>query len=226
LKAIIPSLAALVALAATSGLAAKPVITYQPPADEERPLLTSVVAGPEGSDFAFELTFDKLPWGDTCRPRCANATLFVDLDDDAATGLQLGKGTKETGADIAVTVQGASEYLERGVRNFLRVRVRQLSTSSLDASDGDVVLELDHRKDGERLQSDGDTVWILVNMVQLNVPSGRKARVIYHPPGVAAIEGSTGGMRTGTRKAGIFKTEKKAVKGAKAKGKKRARKAE
>src|SRR5690606_41034535 len=48
--------------------------------------------------------------------------------------------------------------------------------------------------------SDLDTVWVLVNMVQLDVPSGRKSRVIYHPPGVPAIDGSTGGMRTGSRK--------------------------
>lgn len=225
MKALITVLSALVTLAAPAALAAaKPVITYQPPADEERPLITSVLAGPEGSDYAFELSFDKLPWGDTCRPRCANATLFVDLDDDGSTGLQLGKESKETGADLAVTVQGATEYLEQGVRNFVRVRVRQLSTSSLDASDGDVVIELDHRKDAERLQTDGDTVWILLNMIQLNVPSGRKTRVIYHPPGVPALEGTTNGMRTGGRQAGIFKNEKsKKGKATPAKGKKRKR---
>lgn len=220
MKAPITALTALSMLFAPVALAAaKPVITYNAPDDEERPLVSSVIAGPEGSDYAFEITFDKLPWGDTCRPRCANATLFVDLDDDKATGLQLGKEAKETGADIAVTVQGAAEYLEMGVRNYLRVRVRQLSTKSVDAGDGDVMIELDHRKDGERLQADGDTVWVLVNMVQLDVPSGRKSRVIYHPPGVPAIDGSTGGMRTGSRKGNIFKNEKK--KATRAKGKKR-----
>src|SRR5690606_12304255 len=201
---------ALVALlVAPAALAAKPLITFTPPPGEERPLITRLQAGPQGNAFAFELTFDKAPWGETCRPRCANATVFVALDDAKRTGLQPGKQAKETGADLAVTVQGAAESRERGARHYLRVKVRQLSTGSAGTGDGEVRIELDHRKDPANLQTDAETVWILVNMSQLNVPSGRKARVIYHPPGAEALEASTAGMQSGSRRRNrVFRTNR------------------
>src|SRR5262245_49373126 len=95
----------------------KPCITYQaPPAGEDdRPVATSITVGPQGSDFAFKIDFNKDPWGETCKNRCANATLFIDTDNDKKTGLKLpakddGKDAPETGADLAVVIQGTREY--------------------------------------------------------------------------------------------------------------------
>lgn len=213
------SIAILATLISPWALAAeKPVILHEGPTDEERPLIAEVHAGPQGSDFAFEIRFDQLPWGDQCKARCANATLFVDLDDSTATGLQLGPKAKETGADLAVTVQGMREFLELGARSYLRVRVRQLTKGEASMDDGAIVADLDHRRDPERLQTDGDTVWTLVDMTSLNLPAGKKARVIYHPPGAAALQGTTRGMLAGSAsRATIFKNSKPA----RASGKKR-----
>jgi hypothetical protein len=180
-------------LAQGAQAADKPVLTYKPPADEERPLIAEVHAAPQGSDFALEVRFNKVPWGEDCRNRCANATLFLDMDNNPKTGLQLGKAL-ETGADLAITVQGAREYLELGARSYVRLRVRQLSSGNTSVDDGDVVAEFDHRKDPERLQVDGDTIFALVDATLMTLPSGRLTRVVYHPPGDKAVEGTTRGM--------------------------------
>src|SRR3954468_4408926 len=96
----------------------KPCIAYKVPpnADEDdRPVATAITVGPQGSDYAFKLDFNKEPWGEGCKTRCANATVFLDTDNNKATGLKLpqkddGKDAPETGADLAVTVQGLREY--------------------------------------------------------------------------------------------------------------------
>lgn len=50
------------ALAASAALAQKPAITFKPPppGEDDRPLITEIVAGPQGSDYAFKIEFNKL----------------------------------------------------------------------------------------------------------------------------------------------------------------------
>jgi hypothetical protein len=69
----------------------KPCITYKAPAGEEddRPVATAITVGPQGSDYAFKVDFNKEPWGEACKTRCANATIFLDTDNDKRTGLKL-----------------------------------------------------------------------------------------------------------------------------------------
>src|SRR5687767_10503584 len=80
-------------------------IVYTPPASQgdERPVATSIVVGPQGNDYAFRVDFNGLPWGAECKNRCANATIFLDTDNNTKTGLQLGQSdSAETGADLSV----------------------------------------------------------------------------------------------------------------------------
>src|SRR2546427_280747 len=121
----------------------KSTISYKAPsADDERPLASEILVGPEGSDFALRVDFDKTPWGDECKNRCANATIFLDTDNSAATGLQLpDKKAAETGADLAVTIQGAREYKEGSADVLLRVKVRQFSDSARSVDDGETLAE-------------------------------------------------------------------------------------
>src|SRR3954463_7749987 len=90
-------------LASGAALAAeKPCISYKapPPGEDDRPVATSITVGPQGSDFAFRVDFDKVPWGDACGVRCANTTIFLDTDSDKKTGLKLrDEKAIETGAD-------------------------------------------------------------------------------------------------------------------------------
>src|SRR5688572_26362915 len=95
----------------------KPCITYKAPpsTEDERPVAVSITVGPQGSDYAFKVDFNKEPWGEACKTRCANATIFLDTDNDKRTGLKLpvsdsAKDAPETGADLAVIIQGAREY--------------------------------------------------------------------------------------------------------------------
>jgi hypothetical protein len=207
--------AVLAALFAASSAAAreKPAITYKPSASgpEERPVATEVVVGPQGSDYAFRVEFDKLPWGDDCKTRCANATLFLDTDNNKSTGLQLAeKGAAETGADLAVTIQGAREYKEGSADVLLRVRVRQFSDSTTSVDDGETMSELDHRRDPERLHVDGTTVYVLIDATNGTLPSGAKMRVIYHPPDTKALVGNAKGLfAAGVGKVEIFKQGKR-----------------
>src|SRR6476646_9236393 len=86
----------------------KPCINYKAPpsTEDDRPVATSITVGPQGSDYAFKVDFNKEPWGEACKNRCANATIFLDTDNDKRTGLKLpaqqdGKDAPETGADLA-----------------------------------------------------------------------------------------------------------------------------
>src|SRR5438874_11241750 len=107
----------------------KPTISFKPAsAEDDRPAATEILVGPQGSDFAFRIDFDKTPWGDECKNRCANATIFLDTDNSAATGLQLpDKKAEESGADLSVTIQGAREYKDQSADVMLRVKVREYS---------------------------------------------------------------------------------------------------
>nr|WP_328707065.1 hypothetical protein [Citreicoccus inhibens] len=190
-------LACTLLLGGSAAAAGKTNVTfrYKPPMDEERPVITDATVGPQGSDFAMRLRFDKLPWGDDCKNRCANATLFLDTDANPHTGLRLGNGAPENGADLAVIIQGARDYKEGGTSSaFLRVKVRQLGDEAKSADDGELLAELNHRQDPERVQSDGTTVYVLVDATTATLPSGRKVRVIYHPPGAKPVQGTVSGM--------------------------------
>jgi hypothetical protein len=186
-------------LLASAGLAAAPrsTLRYSPPPDEERPVIVDATVGPQGSDFAMRLVFNQVPWGEACKNRCANATLFLDTDASPATGLQLGKGVPETGADLAVIVQGAREYKERSADTFLRVKVRQLGDNASSVDEGEALSDLDHRQDPERVQVEDRTVYLLIDGTSPTLPSSRKVRVIYHPPGGKALQGSVPGMLGG-----------------------------
>lgn len=208
--------AAVLAALCTATLAAareKPAISFKPTAsgEEERPVATEVVVGPQGSDYAFRVEFDKLPWGEDCKTRCANATVFLDTDNNKSTGLQLSeKGAAETGADLAVTIQGAREYKEGSADVLLRVRVRQFSDSTTSVDDGETMSELDHRRDPERLHVEGTTVYVLIDATNGTLPSGSKMRVIYHPPDAKALVGNAKGLlATGVGKVEIFKQGKR-----------------
>src|SRR5205823_14550338 len=141
----------------------KPTITFKAPvAEDERPLASEILVGPEGSDFAFRVDFNKVPWGDTCKNRCANTTIFLDTDNSTATGLQLpDKKAPETGADLSLTIQGAREYKDTSADVLLKVKVREYSDSARTVDDGETLAELDHRRDPERVQVDEKTVYVL-----------------------------------------------------------------
>lgn len=185
----------LLSAAAVHAKPSQSVIRYKAPEDpEERPVAVEVAVAPQGSDFAFRVVFDKAPWGEQCKNRCANATVFVDTDNNRSTGLQLGPGAAETGADLAVTLQGTRDYGEGGSRPVFRAKVRYLPDGSKSLEDGETLSELDPQRDGESLQIEENTVFVLVDGSSASLPSGKAARVIYHPPGARALTAFTRGM--------------------------------
>src|SRR5438105_13145660 len=125
LRCAVPFL--LVSFAAAAG--EKPCIVYKapPPAedDDDRPVATAITVGPQGSDYAFKVDFNKEPWGEICKTRCANATIFIDTDNNKTTGLKLTKEAPETGADLAVTIQGSREYQDSSAISTLKIKVKQ-----------------------------------------------------------------------------------------------------
>ncbi len=185
-------------LLACSALAGeKPAFTYKaPPAgDDERPVIVEAVVSPQGSDYAFKLEFNKEPWGDGCKQRCANATLFLDLDGSKATGLKL-KDAKadETGADLAITIQGTRDVKEGVAVPGLRVKVVQYAEDATAVDQGTTLMELDQRRDPERVLAQGSSVYLLVDANAGNLPSGARMRVIYHPPDTKALVGTAVGL--------------------------------
>lgn len=176
--------------------AAPAVIDYKAPPDldQERPEPTRVEVSTVGGDYAIHLTFPRPPWGEQCKNRCATVTLFLDTDDSPTTGLQMGKDRAETGADLAVTIQGAREYKEKSAEVFLRARVRTLDDAARSLEAGNVVAELDHRRDRDRLQSDGNEVHLLIDTADLNLPLAKTMRVVFHPPADKALEAKTRGL--------------------------------
>jgi hypothetical protein len=192
--------------------AEKPTIHYKPPPGEDeddRPVATEISVAPQGSDIGLRVEFNRAPWGEACKARCANATIFLDTDDNPTTGLQLGKGTPETGADIAVTIQGAREIQEGSAAVVLRVKAKQLPNGSTSVDSGDAFAEMDLRRDPERVQSDGNTVYVLVDATNATLPSGKSMRVVYHPPGAKPLVGKTKGLLAGgSGKIQIFKKGK------------------
>jgi hypothetical protein len=186
-------------LLAVSSFAAPPKATFKftPPPDNERPVIVDATIGPQGSDFAMRLRFDKEPWGELCKNRCANATLFLDTDSNTTTGLQLGKKIPETGADLAVIVQGARDYKGTSSDSFLRVKVRQFTSASKNVDDTEALADLNHRQDPERVQIEENTIYLLIDATAPTLPSARKVRVVYHPTGGQAVQATIPGMLSG-----------------------------
>ncbi len=180
----------------------RPVLKYSPPADslEERPVATELVILPQGNDFAMRVEFNKAPWGDDCKNRCANATFFLDTDSSVATGLQLGKGVPETGADLAVTIQGSKVYKESSAASVLRVKVKQLGSNAKSLEDGESLAEMDQKADPDRVQAEGNAVFALVDVTSVTIPSAKKMRVVYHPVGSKALSASTAGILASTNR--------------------------
>ncbi|MBZ4417137.1 hypothetical protein [Myxococcus sp. RHSTA-1-4] len=184
----------------------KPTFRYTAPPDGERPVIVDATIGPQGSDFAMRLRFDREPWGEACKSRCANATLLLDTDASKQTGLRLPHDAAANGADLAIIIQGVREYAEEEgapSKASLRVKVRQLGGDARSVDEGELLAELNHRQDTERLQVDEKTVYLLVDATSATLPSARKVRVIYHPPGAKAVEATIPGMIGGTGGRGV-----------------------
>lgn len=193
----------------------KPCITYKAPpsTEEDRPVATAITVGPQGSDYAFKVDFNKEPWGEICRNRCANATIFLDTDNDKRTGLKLpaagGKEAPETGADLAVTIQGTREYKSESSLSTLKIKVKQYSEESTSADQGTDLVDMDARSDTERLNPVEKTVYLLVDANIGSLPSNPKVRVIYHPPETKPIVGYAKGLNApGANRVEIFKDGK------------------
>nr|WP_255652909.1 hypothetical protein [Corallococcus sp. AS-1-12] len=179
---------------------------YKPSADDERPVIVDATIGPQGSDFAMRLKFNKDPFGEECKQRCANVTLFLDTDSSVQSGLHL-PATKapENGADLAVVIQGVREYKRQDAppEVALRVKIRQLGSDATSADAGELLADLNNRQDPERIQTDGTTVYLLVDATSALLPSARKVRVIYHPPGSKALTATINGMAGGSSGRGV-----------------------
>jgi hypothetical protein len=199
-------------LAAPALASEKPTIVYKnpPTGDEERPVMVEIVVGPQGSDYAFKLEFNKAPWGEECGNRCANATLFLDTDNNRSTGLKLSDAkVPETGADLAVTIQGTKE-LQGGVRvPKLKVKVVQYPEDATSVEQGISLAELDPKVDSERVLAEGNSVYLLIDANIGNLPAGQKLRVIYHPPDSKPLVGMANGLSApGANRVEIFKDGK------------------
>lgn len=206
----LPTLLACSLLAgATASAAGRTASTlrYKPSQDEERPVIVDATIGPQGSDFAMRLKFNKEPFGEECKQRCANLTLFLDTDNSTQSGLQLtgNKKAPENGADLAIVIQGVREYKRQDAppEVALRVKVRQLGSDATSADAGELLADLNNRQDPERVQTDGNTVYLLVDATSALLPSARKVRVIYHPPGSKALTATINGMAGGSSGRGV-----------------------
>ncbi len=203
------ALTALLALAASGKDA--PTLRYTPPpdAEDDRPVATEVTVKADGSDFTLHILFNREPWGETCKARCANATFFLDTDGNRTTGLQLGPQNPQTGADLSVLVQGVREYKELSADTALRVRVRQFNGAVKDVEEGQTLAELDPRRDPERVKAQQSEVSLRVDATDPNIPAGRTMRVVYQPPGAAPVVGTTPGVGAGTAKRAVKVVKRK-----------------
>lgn len=206
------SVALLACLAAGVASAEKPTISYQapPPTDDERPVMTDIVVSPQGTDYAFKLEFNKEPWGEDCRTRCANATLFLDTDNNKATGLKLADPkAAETGADLAVTVQGIRVLKDGASRPLLKVKVLQYAETATSVEEGSTLAELDPVGDAERVLAQGTSVYLLIDANLGSQPAGKQLRVIYHPPDSKPLVGMAKGLASpATGRVELFKDGK------------------
>lgn len=204
--------ASLVLFGAAASAAEKPCITYTAPAStgDDRPVATAITVGPQGTDYAFKIDFNRAPWGDECKARCANATIFVDTDNNKATGLQLAdKKAPQTGADLAITIQGARDYGEVSAESSLRVKVKAYPEGDTRIDQGRLLIEMDQKHDEDRVQGQGESVYVLVDANIGDLPAGPKLRVIYQPPDSKPLVGMAKGLSApGANRVEIFKEGK------------------
>lgn len=204
----------LLASCLVAGIAAaeKPTISYKAPnaGEDERPVLTSIVVSPQGTDYAFKLEFNKAPWGDDCRSRCANATLFLDTDNNKTTGLKLADPkAAEAGADVAITIQGTKMLKEGATQAVLRVKVMQYAEDATSVEDGHTLAELDPTNDSERVLASDTSVYLLIDANMGNQPAGKQLRLVYHPPDSKPLVGITKGLASpATGRVELFKDGK------------------
>ncbi len=199
-------------LAHVAAAAEKPCITYKaPPASEDdRPVATSITVGPQGSDYAFRVDFNRPPWGDACGTRCANTTVFLDTDNDKNTGLKLrDPKSMMTGSDLSITIQGAREYKDSSSLSVLRIKVKQFSEEATSVEQGAVLAELDLRRDTERINATDKTIYLLIDANIGSLPAGPKVRVLYQPPDAKPMIGMAKGLNApGANRVEIFKDGK------------------
>jgi hypothetical protein len=199
-------------LATSAAFAEKPTISYKAPpsGDDDRPVLTSIVVSPQGTDYAFKLEFNKLPFGDECKTRCANATLFLDTDNNKTTGLKLADAkAPETGTDIAITIQGAKALKEGVSTPVLRVKVMQYSEDATSVEEGKTLVELDPITDSERVLASDTSVYLLIDANMGEQPAGKQLRIVYHPPESKPLIGMAKGLASpSTGRVELFKDGK------------------
>lgn len=158
-------------------------------------MLTSIVVSPQGTDYAFKLEFNKPPFGEECRTRCANATLFLDTDNNKSTGLKLNDPkAPESGADLAVIVQGTKVMQEGASKPVLRVKVLQYAEDATSVEEGITLAELDPVIDNERVLASDTSVYLLIDANMGNQPSGKQLRLVYHPPDSKPLVGMAKGL--------------------------------
>jgi hypothetical protein len=205
-KSLLPALAC--TLLVPSAIAAeRPAFRYKPPASQERPVVVEATVGPQHGDLALKLRFNKQPWGLECGNRCASATVLIDTDDNTSTGVQLPGKAAETGADLALLIQGAREYGGEESDSFVRVKVRMLTRSARNLEQGELLAEFDHRRDSAHLYVERNTVFLLVDVTNTTLPLSRRMRVIYHPPGSKALVATLPGPLSGSSDA-IFRPQR------------------
>jgi hypothetical protein len=206
------SLFCLLLLASAASAGEKPCITYKapPPAEDDRPVATSITVGPQGSDYAFKIDFNRPPWGDACGTRCANTTIFLDTDNDKKTGVKLSDAKSPvSGTDLSINIQGTREYKDSSSLSVLRIKVLQYSEETTKLEQGAVLAELDLRRDTERINASEKTIYLLIDANSGSLPSGPKVRVIYQPPDAKALLGSAKGLNApGANRVEIFKEGK------------------
>jgi hypothetical protein len=197
---------------ASLAFAEKPTISYKAPpsGDDDRPVMTSIVVSPQGTDYAFKIEFNKVPWGDDCKTRCANATLFLDTDNNKTTGLKLADPkAAETGTDIAITIQGAKALKEGSTSSVLRVKVMQYSEDATSVEEGHTLIELDPVNDSERVLASDTSVYLLIDANMGEQPAGKQLRLVYHPPESKPLIGMAKGLASpSTGRVELFKDGK------------------
>ncbi len=140
--------------------------------------------------------------------------MFLDTDNNKATGLKLppkedGKDAPETGADLAITVQGLREYKSESSFSSLKIKVKQYAEDATSVDQGNDLVEMDVHTDNERLNAVDKTVYLLVDANVGSLPSNPKIRVIYHPPDAKPIVGIAKGLNApGANRVEIFKDGK------------------
>lgn len=182
------------ALALTAPALANPVFTFKPDKEAERPIVKELRATTQGADLSLEVMFDRPPFGIECGLRCANATFFIDTDNNRKTGVQFGKGAEETGADVSVVLQGTNDYRTDDGAPYFRVKVRELPNGAKSLEDSAPVIDLDSRTDKTRVQVDAETAFVLIDSSATGVKWGKKLRIVYHPPAREAVSGTANGF--------------------------------